>query len=61
MGVRAAGPVVVGVDSGVGLVGEVAGVRSRVGRAVGTRGGASGAVGARSGAGRAEARGLLSC
>lgn len=32
--VRSASPVVVGVDSGVGLVGKVAGVRSRVGRAV---------------------------
>lgn len=40
VGVRATSPVVVGIDSGVGLVGEVAGVRTRVGRAVGTRGSA---------------------
>ena len=39
--VRTTSAVVVGVDSGVGLVGEVAGVRSRVGRAVGARGSAS--------------------
>ena len=61
MGVRAASAVVVRVDTGVGLVGEVAGVRTRVGRAVGTGGSASGAVGAGSGAGRAEAGGLFSC
>ena len=46
-GIRATGPVVVRVDSGVGLVGEVARVRSRV----------CGAVGARSGASRVEAAG----
>jgi hypothetical protein len=39
--VRSASPVVVRVDSGIGLVGEVARVRSRVGRAVGTRSGTS--------------------
>jgi len=39
--VRTTSAVVVGVDTGISLVGEVAGVRSRVGRAIGARGSAS--------------------
>jgi hypothetical protein len=61
VGVRATSPVIIRVDSRIGLVGKVAGVRSRVCGTVGTRGSASRTVSASSGAGGTEAGGLVSC